>query len=63
MYLWTYPPSGHTQPPWTQYKLLYTISNNTDIYEEPEPQAKKIPHSAVTFETSEENRIGYESLY
>ena len=26
-----------------QYKLLYTISNNIEVYEEPVPRTKKIP--------------------
>ena len=45
------------------YKVLYTISNNFGVYEEPVPRAKKIPHIAVKFEASEENRIISESLY
>ena len=46
-----------------QYNFLYTISNNIELYEEPVPRTKKIPHRAFTFEASEENRIVYESLY
>ena len=45
-----------------QYKLLYTILNNIQVYEEPVPSAKKIPHCAVKFEASEKNRIVYENL-
>ena len=26
-----------------QYRLLYTISNNIEVYEEPVPRTKKIP--------------------
>ena len=45
------------------YKLLYTISNNIEVYEEPVPRTKNIPHRAVKFKASEDNRIAYESLY
>ena len=45
------------------YKLLYTISNNIEIYEGPVQLTKKIPHCAVKFKACEENRIVYESLY
>ena len=45
-----------------QYKLLCTISNNIEVYEEPEPRTNKIPHCAVKFEAGEENIIEYESL-
>ena len=34
-----------------QYKLLYTISNNIEVYEEPVRRAKTIPYCAVKFET------------
>ena len=48
-----------------QHKLLYTISNNIEVYEESVPRTKKIPHCAVKFEAGEENRIVhvYRSLY
>ena len=46
-----------------QHKLLFSISNNIGVYEEPVLQIKKIPHHAVKFETGEEKRIVYESLY
>ena len=39
-----------------QYKLLYTISNNIEVYEEPVPRTKKIHYCAVKFETDEEER-------
>ena len=45
-----------------QYKLLCTISNNIEVYEEPVPWTNKIPHCAVEFEAGEENRIVHESL-
>ena len=41
----------------TQYRLLYTISNSIEKYEEPVPRRKKIPHHAVKFEAGEGNRI------
>ena len=44
------------------YKLLYTISINIEIYKGPVQQTKKIPHCAVKFKASEENRIVCESL-
>ena len=40
-----------------QYKLLFTISNNTEVHEEPLPQTQKIPHCAIIFEASEGNTI------
>ena len=46
-----------------QYKLLYTISNNIDVYGEPVPRTKKVHYRAVKFEACEENRIISESLY
>ena len=46
-----------------QYKLLYTISNNIEVYEEPVSRTKKIPHRAVEFMAGEENRTVYDSLY
>ena len=46
----------------SEYKLLYIIWNNFEVYEEPVPRTKKIPHYAVEFETGEENRIEHESL-
>ena len=46
-----------------QDKLLYTFSNGIQVYEEPVPWTKKIPHRAVKFEAGEENRVVYESLY
>ena len=52
-----------TTPTLIQYKLSCTISNNTEVYEEPVPRAKKMPHCAVNFEAGEENRIVYKSLY
>ena len=39
-----------------QYKLLKTISNDTEVYEEPVPRTKKIPHIAIKFKADEENR-------
>ena len=46
-----------------QYKLLYTTSNNIEVYEESVPRTKKIPYIVANFEPGEENRIEYESLY
>ena len=46
-----------------QYKLLYIIWNNIEVYEEPVSRNKKILHHAVKFEAGEENRNVYESLY
>ena len=46
-----------------EYKLLSSISNNTEVYEKPVLRIKHIPHHAVKFEASEKNRIVYESLY
>ena len=46
-----------------QYKLLYAISNNIEVYEEPVERTKKIPHYAVKFETGEKKRNVHESLY
>ena len=40
-----------------QYKLLYTISNNIEVYSEPVPWTKIISHRAVKFQAGEENRI------
>ena len=40
-----------------QYKLLLTISNSIEVYQEPKPQTKKIPHCAVKFRAGEKNRI------
>ena len=45
-----------------QYKLLYIILNNIEIYEEPVLRTNKIPYCGVEFETGEENRIVHESL-
>ena len=45
-----------------QYKLFCTISNNIEVYEEPVPRIKKIPHrdrDPVKFEVSEKDRIVY----
>ena len=42
---------------WCQYKLLYTILNNIEVYEEPVPRTKKIPYYVVEFKAGEENRI------
>ena len=44
-------------------QTLYTILNNIEVYEEPVPWTKKMPHCPVKFKASEENRIVYESLY
>ena len=41
-----------------QYRNLYTILNNIDVYEEQVGRTKKIPHCAVKFEAGKENRIG-----
>ena len=38
-----------------QYKLLHRVSNNIEVYEEPVPRTKKIPHCAVRFDVGEEN--------
>ena len=46
-----------------QYKLLYTISNNSEVNEKPASRTKKILHCAVEFMAGEENRIVYDSLY
>ena len=43
-------------------KLLYTISNNIEVYKESVPQTKNISHCAVKFEASEENRIVHEKF-
>ena len=40
-----------------QYKLLCTTSSNIEVYEEPMPRTKKVPHCLVEFEAGEENRI------
>ena len=40
-----------------QYKILYTISNNIEVYEESGPRTKKPSHNAVKFEAGEVNRI------
>ena len=49
-------------PTMLQYELLYTISNNIEVYHEPVPRTKKIVHYIVKFEADEENGIVYESL-
>ena len=46
----------------SQYKILYTISNNIEVYGESVPRTKKLPHCAVKFKVGEENRIENESL-
>ena len=46
-----------------QYKTLYAILNNIEVYDEPVPRSGKIPHRSAKFQASEENRIEYESLY
>ena len=46
-----------------QYKLLRITFDNIEVYEEPVARIKRIPHCAVKFEASEENRIVNESLY
>ena len=43
-----------------QYKLLYIISNNIEVYEGPVPRTKIFPHCAGKFKTGEENRIVHE---
>ena len=45
-----------------EYKLLYTISKNIEVYEESVPRTKKIIQRGVNFKAGEENRIVYESL-
>ena len=46
-----------------QYKLLYTISNNIEVYEDPVTRTKKISHCALKFGAKfEENRIVNKSL-
>ena len=40
-----------------QYKRLYTISNNIEVW------GASVPHRAVKFQAGEENRIVYESMY
>ena len=47
----------------SQYKLLYTLSNNIEVYDDLVPRAKTIPNRAVKFEVVEAKRIVYESLY
>ena len=47
----------------TQYKLLYAIPNSTEVYEEPVPRTKKVPHCAVEYEADEEDRNENECLY
>ena len=47
----------------SQYKLLYIISNNNEIYEVPVKQTNKLPHCVVKFEAGEENRIVQKGLY
>ena len=32
---------------------MYTISNNSEVYVEPVPRAKKIPHRALKFEAGD----------
>ena len=39
-----------------QYKLLYTISNSVEVYEEAVTRTKKIPCHVVKSEVTEENR-------
>ena len=39
------------------------ISNNIEVYEEPMPRTKKIPHCVVKFEAGEANRIVQENVY
>ena len=46
-----------------QCKLLYTISNSIEVYEEPVSRTKKIPHHVAKFEAGEEHRIVHECLY
>ena len=46
-----------------QYKLLYTICNSIEVYEDSVLRTKKILHHAIKFMAGEENRIVYESLY
>ena len=46
-----------------QYRNLYTISNNIEVYEGPVSRTKKIPHCAVKFEAGKENRIDTKFLY
>ena len=46
----------------TQYKYLYIISNNIEVYEEPVPRTKNGFHTAVKFETDEDKGIVYETL-
>ena len=46
-----------------QYKFLYTISINIEVYEDLVQRIQKIPYFAFKFEAGEENRIVYESLY
>ena len=41
--------------PSNQNGLLCTISNNIEVYEEPVPLTKKIPHCTVKFEASDQN--------
>ena len=45
-----------------QYKLLYTILNDVEVYEEPVSRTKKFPLCSVEFETGEEKIIEYESF-
>ena len=43
--------------------LRLSLSNNIEVYKEPVPPTKEIPHHAIKFGTGEENRIVHESLY
>ena len=45
------------------YKLLYTISNNIEVFEEPVPWTNETSDRAVKFEVDEEIRIVYKRLY
>ena len=47
----------------SQYKLLYTISNNIEIYKVPVKRTNKLPHCAVKVQVGEENRFVQKSLY
>ena len=45
------------------YKKLHPISNNIEVYGDQVWRTKKIPHCAVKFEASKENRIGMVFLF
>ena len=48
--------SGHNDNVNTQYKVLCTISNNNEVYEESLPETKKISRPVIKFKAGQKDK-------